>query len=53
MCENVAKRVFNNFDIMQIAKMTAEQWSQVKAIYENGIAAGRATFQTSAPEWQE
>ena len=38
---------------MQIVKMTVEQWPQVKAIYENGIATGQATFQTSAPEWEE
>src|ERR1039457_1160305 len=38
---------------MQIAKMTAGQWPQVKAIYENGIATGQATFQTSAPDWKE
>ena len=38
---------------MQILKMTVEHWPQVRAIYENGIATGQATFQTSAPEWEE
>ena len=38
---------------MQIAKMTEAHWPAVKAIYESGIATGQATFQTSAPEWEE
>lgn len=28
-------------------------WDKVKSIYEKGIATGNATFQTSAPSWQE
>ena len=27
-------------------------WQQVKAIYEEGIKTGNATFETSAPEWE-
>jgi len=38
---------------MQIIPMTADHWPQVKAIYESGIATGNATFQTTAPEWEE
>jgi L-amino acid N-acyltransferase YncA len=38
---------------MQIIQMTAEHWPQVKAIYEDGIATGHATFQTAAPSWEE
>jgi L-amino acid N-acyltransferase YncA len=38
---------------MQIEKMTPDHWTQVKAIYEEGIATGNATFQTTAPEWEE
>jgi L-amino acid N-acyltransferase YncA len=38
---------------MEIFEMKPDHWSQVKAIYENGIATGNATFQTSAPEWEE
>ncbi|KAA2242692.1 N-acetyltransferase family protein [Chitinophaga agrisoli] len=38
---------------MQIIPMTAAHWPQVKAIYESGIATGNATFQTSAPGWEE
>jgi L-amino acid N-acyltransferase YncA len=31
-----------------------EHWEAVKAIYEDGIATGNATFQTSAPaDWQQ
>ena len=28
-------------------------WPQVKAIYLEGIKTGNATFETSAPEWEE
>lgn len=28
-------------------------WPQVKSIYEEGIATGNATFQSSAPSWEE
>jgi len=28
-------------------------WDDVKLIYEKGIATGNATFQTSAPSWDE
>ena len=36
------------FDSMQ-----PQHWSEVKKIYEEGIATGQATFQQSAPEWEE
>jgi L-amino acid N-acyltransferase YncA len=38
---------------MQIEKMNPGHWPQVKLIYENGMATGNATFQTTAPEWEE
>ncbi|NOT77187.1 MAG: N-acetyltransferase [Cyclobacteriaceae bacterium] len=38
---------------MKIISMQPEHWDQVKTIYEQGIATGHATFQTSAPEWDE
>ena len=31
--------------------MTPADWSVVRAIYEEGIATGNATFETEAPEW--
>ena len=31
----------------------AEDWSQVRAIYQEGIATGHATFETTAPDWQQ
>ena len=31
--------------------MQAEDWPQVHAIYEEGIATGNATFETAAPDW--
>jgi len=36
------------FDTMQLT-----DWQMVKTIYEEGIATGNATFQQSAPEWEE
>ena len=33
--------------------MLAANWQDVKRIYEEGIATGDATFQTSAPLWEE
>jgi phosphinothricin acetyltransferase len=31
--------------------MTADDWPAVRAIYEEGIASGNATFETEAPDW--
>jgi phosphinothricin acetyltransferase len=32
--------------------MTASDWPAVRAIYEQGITTGRATFESAAPEWK-
>lgn len=34
-----------------IDKMTPHDWEAVRAIYEEGIAAGIATFETTVPDW--
>ena len=34
-----------------IVALGAQHWSQVRAIYLQGIATGDATFQTEAPAW--
>jgi phosphinothricin acetyltransferase len=36
-----------------IRAMTPDDWPAVRAIYEEGIATGHATFQTSAPSWEQ
>ena len=36
-----------------IEPMTAQDWEQVRAIYEEGIRSGNATFETSAPNWEQ
>lgn len=41
---------FMNFEILS---MTAGHWVAVCQIYLDGIAAGNATFETSAPSWDE
>jgi L-amino acid N-acyltransferase YncA len=38
---------------MKFRALTIGDWQQVKRIYEEGIATGNATFQTSAPTWEE
>jgi L-amino acid N-acyltransferase YncA len=38
---------------MEIIPLLPEHWPAVKTIYEQGIATGHATFQTSAPGWDE
>ncbi|GGF14807.1 MULTISPECIES: GNAT family N-acetyltransferase [Flavobacterium] len=38
---------------MEIRKLLDTDWPQVQVIYEKGIKTGNATFQTSAPSWEE
>ena len=38
---------------MEIRKLSAKHWDQVKIIYQKGIDTGNATFQTSAPSWED
>jgi len=38
---------------MTITTMLPDHWPAVKAIYEAGLATGNASFQTSAPSWEE
>lgn len=38
---------------MRIISLLPEHWPVVKAIYESGLATGNASFQTSAPSWEE
>ena len=38
---------------MQITTLLPAHWESVKKIYEEGISTGNATFQTSAPSWEE
>lgn len=37
---------------MEIRNLNFEDWPQVKAIYESGIATGNATFEKVSPEWE-
>jgi L-amino acid N-acyltransferase YncA len=39
--------------MMVVRPMTAADWTSVRRIYEEGIATGDATFETSAPEWPD
>lgn len=38
---------------MRITNLSAGHWPSVKVIYESGIATRNATFQSTAPEWEE
>jgi L-amino acid N-acyltransferase YncA len=40
-------------DDSTIRVMRADDWLAVRDIYEAGIATGHATFETSAPSWQQ
>jgi phosphinothricin acetyltransferase len=35
-----------------IESMREDDWEQVRGIYQQGIAAGNATFETQAPTWE-
>lgn len=38
---------------LQIRSMEAGDWPSVKAIYQEGIDTGIATFETEVPEWKQ
>jgi L-amino acid N-acyltransferase YncA len=38
---------------ISIEGLTADHWKAVRSIYLQGIATGNATFQQSAPDWEE
>jgi L-amino acid N-acyltransferase YncA len=38
---------------MKIEPLLKEHYPAVKRIYEQGLATGNSTFQTSAPDWEE
>ena len=37
---------------LAVAKMLPGHWPEVRAVYEEGLATGDATFETEAPEWE-
>lgn len=37
---------------MKVRALTAEDWPDVRRIYEEGIASGDATFETRVPDWE-
>jgi phosphinothricin acetyltransferase len=43
---------FNQSANFAIKPMEPPDWPEVLAIYEEGIATGNATFETSAPDWE-
>jgi L-amino acid N-acyltransferase YncA len=36
-----------------IDSMLPDDWEQARAIYQDGIATGHATFETNAPNWEQ
>jgi len=38
---------------LRIELMAPADWSEVRSIYEEGIASGLGTFETAAPPWEE
>lgn len=49
-------RIHSNFveqsPVMIIVPLEEKHWTEVKRIYEEGIATGNATFESSAPTWE-
>jgi len=43
----------SSLQMLQIRPMAADDWSAVRAIYLEGVATGDATFESSAPEWEQ
>ena len=39
--------------MITFSPLLPEHWQSVRSIYEEGIKTGNATFQQSAPEWEE
>src|SRR4249920_3890799 len=39
--------------MIEIKPMQPHHWNEVRRIYEEGLRTGNATFQTSAPDWEE
>lgn len=39
-------------EAVAIDALTAADWPAVRAVYEEGIATGNATFETEAPSWE-
>jgi phosphinothricin acetyltransferase len=39
--------------MITIRALVPSDWDRVREIFEQGIAAGNATFETSVPEWDE
>ena len=37
----------------RLGSVSRADWPAVKAVYEEGIATGNATFETQAPDWEE
>jgi L-amino acid N-acyltransferase YncA len=42
-----------NINELTIEKMKPEDWEAVRSIYQEGLATGNATFETTAPEWED
>jgi phosphinothricin acetyltransferase len=38
---------------LRITKLLPEHWTEVRAVYCDGLRTGQATFETSAPSWEK
>jgi L-amino acid N-acyltransferase YncA len=38
---------------VEISALSPNDWQEVRAIYQEGIATGNATFETTAPDWDK
>jgi phosphinothricin acetyltransferase len=46
-------RALKNQEKIGIRALTPDDWEAVRAIYLGGIATGQATFETTAPPWEQ
>jgi len=52
MCRQPILDIMEHMNV-QIESLTPDDWLEVCAIYEEGIATGLGTFETKAPSWDE
>ena len=50
-CAGPERLTLGGDDAPLIEPMTAEDWPEVRRVYEQGMASGDATFETKAPDW--
>jgi L-amino acid N-acyltransferase YncA len=53
ICQAIYEAKLLSAIVVDIRPLTPGDWDSVRAIYLEGIATGQATFETTAPSWEE